>query len=179
MIHNYVILGVSMASLGILIAWMFMTSRVHYLIRMTVAAMVVIIALYNWHLLTIIMGYSVNDEPEDKSIILSFFPMKEKKLEYYWIYTPDGPKSFALPYSEKMQKKLEKAKQEAQERGGYMVYRRGKGDGEGDGDGQDQHGQNSNGRGGNRGQRGDHTNFPDDDSIPSNVEVIIPLPPKE
>lgn len=177
MIYSYIIIGLCFAFLAIVFAWMFMTSKVHYMMRIGVASVVVFMALVNWNLLTGILGYSVNDYPADKSIIISFIGMKEKKLEYLWIYTAEGPRTYALPYDEEFAKKLQKAQEEAKKRGGYMVYRRNGGTGNGSGDGKEgKQGQGGNGKG--VGGKGVKTSFTDD-SIPSNVEVIVPLPEKD
>ena len=182
MTESYFVLGCLLVSICLLMSWMFIWSRVHYLIKIGAGSAVVAASIYVWILLTAVMGYPVHQFPPEGSTILAFSLDKPDKSIYLWIYGSPQPRAFQIPYTDKTAEGLVDAQRRAQQTNGRMIFHSGKNGEAGDGDAEEGEEEGKGGHGKNRGKRQGHGGFgffDDDSQIPVTVEVKPNLPPKE
>jgi hypothetical protein len=180
---EYITIGVILAVIALLAGWMFVTSHVHYSLKLIATAIIVGLSIYNWTLFTSIMAYPINDLPPDGVTIITMIPLKAKGVDYLWVTDPNdlkhGPKGYAIPHHDHEARRIQQALEQARVQGGSVIYHRPKGkgkgkDGEGEGEGE------GNGKAG--GAKGnvtgkDSTEF-GDDSEGSNVTTKTNIDPK-
>lgn len=161
----------SLAMVVLLAGWMFVSSRVHYLIKIACATVVVVWALILWPLSTELLGYPINDIPPDGSEIVGILFDQPRDHLFLWIITNKGPRGYALPYDETLAKLLQQAQERARQGNGRLIWHIG-GDGHGFGFGFGIPGVGNNGHGGGTGIRRD-------EHLPNVIIDVVPvLPPK-
>lgn len=120
--NHYFAFGGSVAAFSLLIAWMFISSRVAVWVRAVIAVVAVTLALVVWLQVTALLGYAVNGEPRDGSRLIAF--VLARPLIYLWALEDWVPRSYVIPYGEGAAKELFDAQREAARSNGRMVYHR-------------------------------------------------------
>lgn len=163
---DYINIGVMLTTICLIAAWMFVTSRQHYTIKMVAAVIAVVLAIGIWSKSTALIGYPVNDFPPDGSVVLAL--ETDNSEIAFWI-EGKPPRSYAIPYDPDLARAMQKAQDEARNINGRMIFHRnmksgGKRKG---GDGQAGGGQAA----------GDGTRF-QDNSQPVYIDVVPAMPDK-
>ena len=86
--QHYIAFGITLAALCILVAWMFITSKVSVWTRVSASAVAVCLALCMWWQVTAFLGYATTSQPSDGAVILSFAVLKP--VIYLWVMEPAG-----------------------------------------------------------------------------------------
>ena len=120
--NEYITLGIVSAFVCLLIAAMFMKSRFHYSIKAIASIVLVAAIIYNWELFVSVLGFPIAERPPDRSVILYTVTKTDKNAIYAVIDGPI-PRSYTIPYSEQLQKKISDAKKELDKIQGKMIYR--------------------------------------------------------
>jgi hypothetical protein len=129
MSQSFVIFGVTLAIFSILVAWMFISSRVRPLTRVLASVVAVSLAVLMWVQVTAFIGYATTDEPPDGSVILWFYV--KRPVIYIWALDEGGPRGFIIGYKAKKAELLFKARDVAMLNGGALIFHhRGPGDGD-------------------------------------------------
>ena len=120
--NEYMTLGAVSVAIVLMIATMFISSRLHYSIKAIAIVVAVAGAIYNWELFASVLGYPIAERPPNNAIIIATVTKKETKKIYALV---DGiiPRTYTIPYSEPFDKKLEQAKKQLDPRNGRMVYK--------------------------------------------------------
>ena len=167
MMSDYFTIGGMLSGFAVLVAWMFITSRVTIIVRIFASAVAVILGISIWLNATTLMGYAVAAVPYGRMPVLGIFDDKEHGFIYVWVEEEAGPRAYQVIYSSGLAKKLLLGKERAEEEGGQMVLR------------------GKSGSRGKPGKAGGNTTGSSDDSLESQdslsleIDVIPILPPKD
>jgi hypothetical protein len=191
MMNTYLYLGGLLTAICLLAGGMFISAKVHYLVKVALAAFVVALSVYAWSVAVAVLGYPVNGYPQDGSIMLSVGIDKKQNAIYFWIREKDGPRAYKVPYSEGLGQQLAEAQAKAAASHGIMVFhskKKGKG-GQGNsqgGDGDGEGGDGVNGAASGQGKLGTKAKgygaapgFDDDSAIMVTIDVIPSIPAKD
>jgi hypothetical protein len=119
--QHYIAFGITLAALCILVAWMFITSKVSVWTRVSASAVAVCLALCMWWQVTAFLGYATTSQPSDGAVILSFAVLKP--VIYLWVMEPAGPRGYILAYRKARAEALFEHMHRAQEDNGFLVFR--------------------------------------------------------
>lgn len=191
----YMLLGGILSAIALSAAGMFIFARAHYLVKVLMATLVVVLSIYAWSVSVAAFGYAVDQSPHDKDRILALSIDKAGGSIYFWIAEKDGPRAFRIPYSDKTGKALAEAEAEAKQNGGVMLFRTGKQKQQQGGEGQGGHGNGNSTEGGkgggqggdkNKGGKGGAANSygatpmgGDTESVDVTIDVVPSLPEKK
>ena len=123
MTHDYLVIGGLLSGFALLIAWMFITSRVPAIVRIFSSAVAVIFAISIWLNATTLMGYAVPAEPHGAVSVLGILDDKEHGFIYVWVEERAGPRAYQIVYNSSLAKKLQQGKRQVDEEGGQIVLR--------------------------------------------------------
>lgn len=118
---SYTYIGLMLAALALVSAWMFVSSKHPVALRIGAASVVAALAVAVWLNVTMVLGFAVNGMPPDGSIVYSIVDAKSQGSIYLWIADKSGPRGYRLPYSEELARDLLKAERDAQDEGGVMT----------------------------------------------------------
>lgn len=169
---DYINIGAMLSAICLIVAWMFITSRHHYTIKMVASVIAVALAIGIWTQSTALIGFPVHGLPPDGSVVLAL--QVDSSEIAFWI---DGrpPRSYVIPYDPELAKKLQSSQDQARATGGRMIFHiDGKSGGNGSG-GKDANGGQS-GQGG-RSPGGNGTRF-EDNSPRVHIDVVPAMPDK-
>jgi hypothetical protein len=172
MSKDYFIVGGLLSGFALLVAWMFITSRVPVIVRIFTSVVAVIFAISIWLNATSLTGYAVAAKPHGRVPVLGIFGDKEHDLIYVWVEETGGPRAYQIPYSSELAKKLMQGKKRVEEEGGQMVL-------------QEQKGSSGGGHNGQFGRPEGRDNVASDDSLQGldslelDIDVIPVLPAKD
>ena len=121
---DYMILGMISVGVCLLMATMFISSRFHYSIKAIASIIVVVACIYNWELFASTLGFPVNLRPPNNSHILYTSVKKEQKKVFLLVDGPI-PRTYTIPYSEPLEKRLGEAKKQMEQNKGEgrLVYK--------------------------------------------------------
>ena len=157
MMQNYFAIGGLLAGFGILMAWMFITSRVPVFIRIGASAVAVIFAVSIWLNSTALMGFPVHGFPREGDAVAFSLIDRDHEAIYLWIEENEAPRIYMLPWDSDTARALLKAQQKALDENGRMVFRLRPNDGAGGRFGSSLH----------------------SESAPIEIDVVPVLPPKD
>lgn len=153
---DYAIIGMLLSGMGLLAAYMYLASRVHYLIKITLAITVVVLAVYTSWAMQDLYGYPVPSVPRDGSVILALDIDKPHNVIAFWVEEEHQPRSYAVPYDPALARMLLDAAARAHDAHGRMVFHLHGGD-----------------------RHGFFGFFEDTSELDINIDVVGTLPPKE
>jgi hypothetical protein len=73
MMKDYLTIGGLLSGFALLVAWMFITSRVPIIVRIFASAVAVVFGIAIWLNATALMGYAVAAAPQGRVPVLGFF----------------------------------------------------------------------------------------------------------
>ena len=122
MMTRYFQLGVQLALVCLLASGMFIAARVHYLLKIGLATVMVGLLVYSWAIAIDLLGYPVAGYPKDNSVLIDVNVDRSAKAIYYWVKEKDGPRAYVVPYHEDQSNKASEAKAKATQTQGQMVF---------------------------------------------------------
>jgi hypothetical protein len=123
MMKDYLTIGGLLSGFALLVAWMFITSRVPIIVRVLASTVAVVFGIAIWLNATALMGYAIAATPHGRVPVLGVFDDRDHDSIYIWVDDNRGPRAYQLPYSSQLAKKLLQSKRAAEEQGGQMVLR--------------------------------------------------------
>jgi len=109
---------------------MFITSKVHYGLKVLASSAVVALSIYAWTIAVSAFGYAVPSYPPDGSVIVALAFNNREGTVAFWVMAPGGLRAYIASMDEYTAKKLKEAEDQARREGGHMVFHFGKGNGE-------------------------------------------------
>lgn len=130
---HYIAFGIALSLFSILVAWMFISSRVRVSTRIAASLVAVALAVVMWLQASSFLGYPINGEPNDGDVIIDFIVLKPNI--YLWVLDSNavrtlsgGPRAYNLAYTKPKAEALFKARQAAGDLDGILVFHRTQGD---------------------------------------------------
>src|SRR5271156_4248212 len=98
MTHDYLVIGGLLSGFALLIAWMFMTSRVPVIVRIFSSAIAVVFAICIWLNATTLMCYGFPAKPHGPVPVLGILDDKAHGFIYVWVEERAGPRAYQIVY---------------------------------------------------------------------------------
>ena len=120
---DYAIIGMLLSGMSLLAAYMYLASRVHYLIKIALAAATVALAIYTSFAMQDLYGYPVSAIPKDGSEIVALLIDKPNNVIAFWVEESNQPRGYAVPYDPVLARLLLDAEARAHDAQGKMILR--------------------------------------------------------
>lgn len=114
-------IGAAVVLWALLSGWMFVVSRRHLSLRLFGAVVVLSLAFLIWLNLTSLLGYAVHREPTGRVMLVGMVDARAEGLIYLWVREADGPRAYAVPYSEALAGELLEAEAQRKAAGGGVI----------------------------------------------------------
>lgn len=104
---SFGLIGILICTMSLITGWMFISSKFHYLIKITLSSFIVCLSIISWLSLQSVLGYPVADYPPDGVQIVSYWA--SGKTLFLWVLENGKLRSYAIPFQENLAKGLEAA----------------------------------------------------------------------
>jgi len=122
MINSYYLIGGILAGMCLLASLMFITSKVHYGLKVAASSAVVALSIYAWTVAVSAFGYAVPGYPPDGTVIVGLDLNERGGTVSFWVMDKGGLRAYVAPYEEYVAKKLKEAQEQAELVGGRMIF---------------------------------------------------------